>query len=130
MEFDEIATGKAKKLIRENAISKIDVKRSYEAARGNPKKMNKIIDEIIEMDVYTKDNLVRIGKENPKATASEIIKEAKKPVILKTVLIQLSSKTGKALNIASEELSEPPTSIAKKALEKWLDDNKFLGIDE
>jgi len=75
---------------------------------------------------HEKKRAVDYGKEHPKAKPDEIIREAKKGRILKTVVLSIVPKVDDALKKAEKKLYMNREEIASKALEDWLFDNGFL----
>jgi hypothetical protein len=75
---------------------------------------------------HEKKKVVDYGKEHPKASADEIIRQAQKGRVLKTVILSIEPKIDNALKKAERRLYMNREEIASKALEEWLIDNGFL----
>jgi len=126
IEIEEQATPKAKEMLRQNSISKKDLKRVIIAAQGDSEKADRLIDEINKLTKYEKDRAVDYGKTHQEASADEIINESMKPKREPTVILNLTMEVDEALKKAENELSMDRESIASKALSEWLKNNGFL----
>ena len=126
IKIEEQATPKAKDLLRQGKVKKEDVKRAIDAAQGDEAKLNRFLDEMAPLTKYEKDRAVSFGKSNPEAPIEQIIEEAKKPKLERTVILNLTKEVDDALNKAKEQLSMARETIAANAVAKWLKDNGFL----
>lgn len=124
IQLEEQATPKAKNLLRKGGIRKADVKRAINAAQGDPVKIDKLLDEFPELTRYEKDRAVNFGRKK-KATVKQIIDEAKKPKLERTVILNLDQDTDDALKRAGAKLDMDREEIATLALEEWLKENGF-----
>lgn len=124
--IEEQASPHAKKLLRRGKVTKADVKRAIIAAQGNLKKADRLLDAMHELYGHEKKRVVDYGKEHGKASGDEIIKEAKKGRVLKTVVLSIEPRIDNALNKAERNLYMNREEIASKALEDWLIENGFL----
>lgn len=124
--IEERASDYAKGLLRQKKVEKADVKRAIDAAQGNLKKADRLLDQMPELYGHEKKRVVDYGKEHPRASADEIVSQAKKGRILKTVVLSIEPKIDNALKKAEQRLYMNREEIASKALEEWLVDNGFL----
>jgi ParB/RepB/Spo0J family partition protein len=127
IKIEEQASPHAKELLRNRKVSKSDVKRAIIAAQGNLKKADRLLDAMPELYGHEKKRVVDYAGEHPKATANEIIDQAKKSRVQKTVVLSIDTEVDKALGKAERQLYMNREEIASKALEKWLIENGFLG---
>ena len=128
IEIDEQATTKAKELLRQRKIKKTDLKRVIDAAQGDEKKLDELLDMMPKLSKYEKDRAVEYGKSHPNATVEDIKEESSKPKIEATVILNLSPKIADALAKAERALFTDKEIIALKALSEWLRNNGFLKI--
>jgi ParB family chromosome partitioning protein len=126
IKIEEKASPRAKKLLRERKVTKADVKRAIDAAQGDLKKADRLLDKMPDLYGHEKKRVVEYGKEHPRATEDEIIREAKKGRSLKTVVLSIEPKIDIALTKAEKQLYMDREEIAGKALEEWLIENNFL----
>jgi len=126
IKIEEMASDYAKGLLRKRKVKKADVKRAIDAAQGNLNKADKLLDAMPDLYGHELKRVVDYGKEHPKASASQIITEAKKGRQLKTVILSIEPKIDNALKKAERNLYMNREEIASKALEEWLIENNFL----
>jgi len=126
IKIEEMASDHAKDLLRKKKVEKADVKRAIDAAQGNLKKADRLLDAMPDLYGHEKKRAVDYGKERPRASADEIIREAKKGRILKTVVLSIVPKVDDALKKAEKKLYMNREEIASKALEEWLIANGFM----
>lgn len=126
LKIEERGTSKIKKLLSEGKLKIVDAKRAINAASGDLKKADKIVDEIIKLTAYEKDRVVEYGEKNPKANVEEILNKAKKPRIEETIMINLSAKLTNAMRTAAADLEMELESLAIEALTGWLKSNDYL----
>jgi DNA-directed RNA polymerase subunit L len=69
---------------------------------------------------------VDYGLSHPRASAEEIIKRAKEPIVERQFLVKLSDKARTALLKAAEKLSMAPDELAAQAVEEWLSSKGFV----
>lgn len=129
IKIEERASDYAKDLLRRRKVKKADVKRAIDAAQGNLKKADKLLDAMPDLYGHELKRVVDYGKEHPKASASQIITEAKKGRQLKTVILSIEPKIDNALKKAEKNLYMNREEIASKALENWLIENGYLARD-
>lgn len=126
IKIEELATPKAKTLLRQGKVKKADVKRVIDASQGDADKANRLLDMIPHLSKYEKSRAVDYGKKHPKASYDEIVKEGQKQRIEPVVILNLPKEVDNALNKAVRRLSIDRASIATKALLEWLKNNGFL----
>lgn len=126
IKIEELATPKAKKLLREGKVDKADVKRVIDASQGDDKKADRLLDEIRKLSKYERTRAVDFGKTNPTASAKDIIEAAKTPKLERTIILNLTEDVDSALNVAKQQLLLDRESIATMALFEWLKNNGFL----
>jgi len=102
------------------------VKRAIAAAQGNLGKADRLLDKMPELYGHEKKKAVDYGKEHPKASDDEILREAKKGRSLKTIVLSIEPKIDDALEKAEQKLYMNREEIAGKALEEWLIEKGFL----
>lgn len=125
--IDQLASDKIMKLLNNNKISPADAKRAIIAAMGIKEKADEIIDVIVKLTTAEqKNNLVNYAKINPKATISELEKEAMKPKVEETVFLKLPKEVTKAVRKASSDLSLDIDILTLNVLTTWLADNSYL----
>ncbi len=124
--IEEVSTEKGKKYLEEGTISKADLKRVIQAANGAKEKINDLLDVITSLSKYEKNRAVNFGKDNPEASVSEIIEEAKKPKMEETVVLNLDLKLTSAVRKATDELSMDMEALSLKVLTEWLKENEYL----
>jgi ParB/RepB/Spo0J family partition protein len=129
IKIEEQASPYAKKLLRERKVKKADVKRAIDAAQGNLKKADRLLDQLPALYGHEKKRVVDYGKEHSRASVDQIISEAKKGRVLKTVVLSIEPKIDNALKKAEKNLYMNREEIASKALENWLIENGYLARD-
>ena len=128
IKIEDQATPEMKLMIREDKLSLADAKRVILAAQGNSDKANAMAATISEMTKYEKTRAVEFGRNNPEATAQEIVEKAKTPRFEESLIINLPLKVSKALKKAAQTLRLESEEIAMNALTDWLKLNEFLLI--
>jgi len=129
IKIEERASDYAKRLLRDKQVEKADVKRAIDAAQGNLEKADRLLDQMPALYGHEKKRVVHYGKEHPRASADQIISEAKKGRVLKTVVLSIEPKIDNALKKAEKNLYMNREEIASKALENWLIENGYLARD-
>jgi ParB family chromosome partitioning protein len=128
IKIEEQATDKAKELLKQHKIKKTDLRRAIDAAQGDDKKLNELLDIMPKLSKYEKDRAVEFGRKHQNATAKEIIEESSRPKLETTVIFNLPLELADALAKAEKALFIDKELIALRALPKWLKDNGFLKI--
>lgn len=126
VKLEEQATPKAKERLREQKVTKEDVKRVIVAAQGDEEKADRILDEFSNLTRYEKDRAARYGRANPTARADEVLEEAKTPRIESTVVLNLPKEMDHALTEASLQLAMDREAVAFMALSEWLANGGYL----
>ncbi len=126
IKIEEMASDYAKDLLRRRKVEKADVKRAIDAAQGNLEKADRLLDAMPDLYGHERKRAAEYGREHPRASADEIIEEAKKSRILKTVILSIEPRIDDALERAEKSLYMNREEIAGTALEEWLIDNGFL----
>ena len=126
IKIEERASDYAKGLLRDKQVEKADVKRAIDAAQGNLEKADRLLEQMPALYGHEKKRVVDYGKEHPRASADQIISEAKKGRVLKTVVLSIEPKIDNALKKAEKNLYMNREEIASKALENWLIENGYL----
>ncbi len=126
IKIEEQASPYAKKLLRERKVSKADVKRAIDAAQGNLSKADNLLKKLPELYGHEKKRVVDYAKAHPRVGAAQIIEEAKKPRLNKTVILNIEPEVDKALGLAEKNLYMDREEIVSKALREWLVENSFL----
>ena len=126
IKIEEQATPYAKRLLRDRKVSKADVKRAIDAAQGNLKKADRLLGKLPELYGHEKKRVVDYAKTHPRADATKIIEEAKRPRFNKPVILNIEPEVDKALGKAEKVLYMDREEIVSKALREWLVENSFL----
>jgi ParB/RepB/Spo0J family partition protein len=126
IKIEEQATPKAKKLLRNGALTKTDLKRVIDAAQGDPEKADRLLAKMPRFTKYEKSRAVTYGRAHPYASAEAVIEQAMTPRIEATVILSLPVDLDKALGKAARQLSLDKESIAVRALSEWLTENGYL----
>lgn len=126
VKIEELATPKAKKWLKEGKVTRADVKRVIDAAQGDYKKADRLLEEIKNLSKHERSRAVDFGKSHPKASADEIIKAATTPQLKPTIILNIPKEVDNALKEAEEQLLLDRESIATMALYEWLKNNGFL----
>jgi hypothetical protein len=103
-----------------------DAKRAIDAAQGDKEKADILIGELVKLSKYEKKRLVESGIRNPSANADELLSNARQPKLEETIILNLSRKVHKALELASERLSIDIEELTINTLVSWLKTNDFL----
>lgn len=126
--IEERASAKTKQRLRRKEVAPVDVQRALRAAAGNIDKADELLDLMKKhsLDKPQKDRMVDIGRANPRASAEEIIKKSRPPIIERTVLVRLHEKAREGLLTASGQMNMTPDEVASLAVEEWLASKGFL----
>jgi ParB family chromosome partitioning protein len=122
------ATDKAKELLKQHKIKKTDLRRVIDAAQGDDKKLNELLDIMPKLSKYEKDRAVEFGRKHQNVTVKEIIEESLKPKLETTVILNLPLELADALDKAEKAIFMDRESIASKPLSEWLKNNGFLKV--
>ena len=126
IKIEERATPKAKALLKKGNVTKADLKRVIDAAQGDDKTADDLLDKMPTLSKYEKQRVVEYGKGHKGASADVIIKEGTKQRRERTIILNLTEETCEAIEKAERVLSMDRESIAEKALSDWLTRNGFL----
>jgi ParB/RepB/Spo0J family partition protein len=126
IDIEERATPRAKHMLRKRKIFKTDLKRVIDAAQGDPRKADRLLDKMPHLSKYEKDRAVEYAISHPKASAGEIIAIGQTSKMQRTIILDLTEEMCEALDVAERKLSMDKESIAAKALSEWLAVNGFL----
>jgi len=126
IKIEEQASDYAKQLLRERKVKKADVKRAIDAAQGNLKKADQLLDRLPELYGHEKKRAVEYAKKNPSASAEKIIEEGKKPRLTKTLVLTIEPLVDAALGKAEKLLYMSREEIAERALRDWLKDQGYM----
>jgi len=128
IKVSERASPAMKRKLKDKKVKLADVKRALHAANGNIDKADRLLDlmEKFVMTTHQKRRLAEYGAQNPSASDETIVKEARKPKIEQTLLVNLSDAVKAALTRATNELSMAPEEVAIKALSEWLANQGFV----
>jgi ParB family chromosome partitioning protein len=129
LKIEELASPKAKTLLRKGIVKKEDIKRVIKAAQGNMKTADELLDYLPTMTTYDKERMVAFGSKK-KAPAKEIASEAQKPRLGNELILELPPEVDKALEQAAEELDMDKRGVAGEAVRDWLTEKGFLSIME
>ena len=126
--IDAQATPKMRRLLKNGAVSPVDVKRALRAAQGNITKAEDLLDYMVESNPnsHQKKRIVQYGEENKDMSPSRIVSEAMKPHVEDNIIISLPEEVKVALKLAMKELSMDPEELASKAISDWLRSKGFL----
>jgi len=131
IDIDAYASEEMKRKLAANEVSVDDVKRALKAAQWNLKKAERLLDMMAEYDltVHQKKHLVEFGQSHADASPEDILTDAQKPRVERTVLVSLPDALQAALQQAVDELAMAPEEVACQALEDWLSAQGFLMLD-
>jgi ParB/RepB/Spo0J family partition protein len=127
--IEELASGRMKEKLRRGEVTPADVKRVLEAAQGNIRKAEGLLDLMTQYKLtgHEKKRVVEYGTTHPDADADDIVTEARRPRVEQVIAVSLSKAMQAALELAVEALSMGPEEVAAQALTEWLSDQGFLG---
>lgn len=122
------ATTKMKLLLSKKKVSHSDVKRALQAAQGNLKKAERILDLVIQKNptLHQKKRIVQYSQKHVNASADKIVEDAMQPHLEEQLLVTLSQTMRDALDRAIKSLKMEPEELAAKALTDWLESQGFL----
>ncbi len=122
------ASPKMKKKLKNKKVSPADVKRALQAAQGNIKKAEALLElmEEYKLTKYQKQRVNEYGKKYPKASAEKIFEEAIKPRVEKNLMISLPEEIRKGLESATKEYAKEVEEIVPEIIETWLYEQGFL----
>lgn len=115
-----------REMLSRREISKQDVKRVMEIAPGDEPKMVELARKMKALAGPEKARLVDAGRRRPRARATELIQEARKPRIEEKVIVPLTPDLIMALDSAVKQIGLSRQEIAKKALRDWLADKGYF----
>src|SRR6266542_6682066 len=97
-----------KKLLTQQKVTKADVKRAIQAAMGNMKKAEQLLDLMQEFSLtkHQKKRIVEFGEADADASADSILASAMVPRVEETMLVRLPEEMREALEHASKELDQ------------------------
>jgi ParB/RepB/Spo0J family partition protein len=126
--IEERASSATKAKLRQEKVTRVDVHRALRAASDDVDKADKLLDLMgkYKLDGHEKKRAVDYGLSHPRASAEEIIKRAKEPIVERQFLVKLSDKARTALLKAAEKLSMAPDELAAQAVEEWLSSKGFV----
>jgi ParB family chromosome partitioning protein len=128
--IDEMASDKTKKKLAAKRVKREDVKRALKAASGNIGKADELLDLMQQykddLDPNQKKRIVTIAAADPKASAAEIMKRAREPVVEQSFVVKLSDRARKGLLSAAKTLAMAPDEVAARAVEEWLSSKGFV----
>ena len=127
LKIEELASPKAKTLLRKGIVKKEDIKRVIKAAQGNMKTADELLDYLPTMTTYDKERMVAFGSKK-KAPAKEIASEAQKPRLGNELILELPPEVDKALEQAAEKLDMDKRGVAAEAVRDWLTEKGFLPL--
>lgn len=126
VKIEEQATEKIKSFLNDGKISMADAKRAIDASQGDNDKADELIDQLTKLTKYEKNRLVEAGSKKPKASAAELLADAKKPRLEETIILNIPTRVHDALLAASKQLSLEMEEVTMNALVSWLQTNEFL----
>jgi len=118
-----------KDMIKEKKISHKDARKALAVGGTDKKKIVEVAKEITKMTTPEKRRLSDLSLEKPEAPASVIIEEAKKPHVEERIIVHLTPKYAKALDVASKDLGMDREDVAKTAIVDWLNARGFMPIE-
>ena len=125
IKIEELASSKIKALLRSGSIRAVDARRIINASQGDQNKADELVEELPKLTPFEKRRLEESGKNKPNATAEELLKDAKTPIVKETIVLDLPMRVAKSLKKASESLNIDSEAIALNALINWLKINDF-----
>ena len=118
-----------KDMIKEKKISHKDARKALAVGGTDEKKIVTVAKEITKMTAPEKRRLTDLSVEKPEVSANILIEEAKKPIVEERVIVHLTPKYAKALDLASQDLGMDREDVAKTAIVDWLNARGFISIE-
>lgn len=117
-----------KNKLKQKKVSPADVKRALQAAQGNMKKAEALLElmEEYQLTKYQKQRVNEYGKKYPKASAEKILEEAIKPRVEKNIMISLPEDIRIGLENATKEFAKEVEEMVPEIIEAWLHEQGFL----
>lgn len=79
-----------------------------------------------KFDKYQKQRMADYGRQNPKASVTEIVAKAEQPTVERQLLVKLPERARSGLAAAAKKMSMEPDEVAAKAIEEWLSAQGFI----
>lgn len=124
-----LAPPELKEMVKERKIKPSDARKALAAGGTDKEKIVKIAKAITKMTAPEKRRLVDLSVEKPEAPATALVEEAKKPHVEERVIVHLTPKYAKALDLASRDLGMDRQDVAKTAIVDWLNARGFIPIE-
>jgi ParB/RepB/Spo0J family partition protein len=126
--IEERASEETRQKLRDGKVSPVDAERALQAAGGDSAKADELLRFVEESKptTYEKKRMVEYGAANPKASAKSVIKEALKPKLERTIVVNLPQEVREALSRAAGKLNLSDEEVASRALIEWLLNKGFL----
>jgi ParB/RepB/Spo0J family partition protein len=118
-----------KQLIKEKKVKPADARKALAVGGFDDQKIVKMAKEITKMTAPEKRRLVDLSVAKPEVPVATLVEEAKKPVVEERVIVHLTPKYAKALDVASSDLGMDREDVAKTAIVDWLNARGFLPIE-
>lgn len=124
--IEERASSATKRKLRQGKVKPVDVQRALRAASGDIDKADDLLERMKGYDKHQKQRVVDYGRQNPRASAKEILAKAAQPTIERQLIVKLSDRARSGLAAAAERMKMDPDEVAAKAVEEWLSDQGFM----
>jgi len=124
----ERASEETKQKLRSGEVSPVNAQRALLAAAGDTKKADQLLRFVKEHELtsYETKRMVEYGTEHPDAAPEKVIKEARKPKLEQSIIVNVPKEVRNALTKAAEKLNLSDEEVASRALKEWLSDKGFM----
>jgi ParB family chromosome partitioning protein len=128
VDIEERASDEMKRRLKQGKVSPVDVQRALNAAPGDRKKADKLVQIMVrkKLTTYEKKRVVEYGAAHPKAAPDTIVAEAQRPRVEQSIMVRLKEDVRKGLEKAAVALAKDPEEVASQALAEWLSANGFI----
>ena len=128
LKIESLASPKMKRMLNAGEVSKADVKRAIQAAPGEIKKAEQLLELMKDYTLtkHQKKRIVEYGEEHSQASAECIVGEALKPRVEETMMVRLPEEMRRGLENATKQLDQEAEDIVTDVLRKWLSEQGFI----
>ena len=129
IEIEDLASVGMKHKLRARKVGPADVKRALRAAGGNISKAEAYLDLMVNKDLTRteKVRMVEYARTRPTADPRDVVEEAQKPRVERSVIVSLRDIVRTGLQLAVDAMAMAPEEVAAQAIEEWLTDQGWLG---
>jgi len=128
----ERASEETKQKLRSGEVSPVNAQRALLAAAGDTEKADQLLRFVKEHELtsYETKRMVEYGTEHPDAPPEKVIKEARKPKLEQSIIVNVPKEVRNALTKAAEKYNLSDEEVASRALKEWLSDKGFMGAQQ